>query len=205
LLPFADVDWLWQLDKDVFRTIHVGLHRDWLDPIFWVISSSGLGYVQALVVISLLKFERAKHYVPALLWSLAAVALLTPLAKRLAPRMRPSNMLGVSQQEEFYGWSFPSGHTMSSFALAVMLVLLLRGTAKAWIGWNALIWAFFVGVARIYRGVHWPSDVFAGAAMGAFAACAVYLALSHLWRGLPDREPSVDDRGPVSSAQAGLK
>lgn len=37
---------LWQWDQDLFRQIHVGLHRDWLDPFFVAITFTGLGYAQ---------------------------------------------------------------------------------------------------------------------------------------------------------------
>lgn len=37
---------LWQWDQGLFRQIHVGLHRDWLDPFFVAITFTGLGYAQ---------------------------------------------------------------------------------------------------------------------------------------------------------------
>jgi len=37
---------LWQWDQDIFRAIHVGLHRVWLDPLMVAITFTGLGYPQ---------------------------------------------------------------------------------------------------------------------------------------------------------------
>lgn len=61
------------------------------------------------------------------------------------------------------GPSFPSGHTASAFALATSLSM--RYPKWYVIGPSAL-WACSVGMSRIYEGVHYPTDVLAGAALG---------------------------------------
>jgi undecaprenyl-diphosphatase len=194
---------LWQFDLDAFRAIHVGLHRDWLDPVFWVITSTGLGWVQALVIliVPLVAELRAAMGRQRRLWRaivdcwidprFALRPLIATLAisglffaqgiKRLiAGRERPS-LLAYSNPQEVVSYnSFPSGHTTTSFALATMLVLLTWKTEHAWVGRWAVIWAALVGLSRIYRGVHWPTDVFAGALIGMAAACLVYV-LSMRW------------------------
>jgi undecaprenyl-diphosphatase len=58
-------------------------------------------------------------------------------------------------------YSFPSGHTMSSFAAAMVLFL----TNKK-IGIPALILAAFISLSRLYLYVHFPTDVLAGAVLG---------------------------------------
>jgi membrane-associated phospholipid phosphatase len=60
-------------------------------------------------------------------------------------------------------WSaFPSDHAALLFGIAVSLLMVSRR-----IGWLAVSWAvIFVGFARLYLGIHWPTDILAGAAIG---------------------------------------
>lgn len=70
--------------------------------------------------------------------------------------------------------SFPSDHAAGSFAFAVSLFY-----ARARDGWWALLLAAGVAVARVMTGLHWPTDVLAGAAVGTVSAAFV-LALRGL-------------------------
>ena len=65
--------------------------------------------------------------------------------------------------------SFPSDHATAAFAIAVALLLRHR---KA--GWLAVAMATVLSVARVAVGTHYPSDVFAGAAIGTLAALAFW-------------------------------
>ena len=65
-------------------------------------------------------------------------------------------------------FSFPSGHTSSSFAAGVVLYLMLP---KKY-GIPAMILAFLLGISRLYVGVHYPTDVIGGMVMGAILAVA---------------------------------
>ena len=63
------------------------------------------------------------------------------------------------------GQSMPSGHAATSFAGAVIVTYLLRRAAPV-----AFLLAAAIAFSRIYVGVHYPSDVIAGAALGAFVS-----------------------------------
>lgn len=53
--------------------------------------------------------------------------------------------------------SFPSWHTSLSFALSFAILLINKK-----LGWLFLILSFLVGLARIFVGFHWPSDILIG-------------------------------------------
>jgi undecaprenyl-diphosphatase len=65
--------------------------------------------------------------------------------------------------------SFPSGHTADAFAFAVALGLVYR---KWYFYIPCLVWASLVGYSRMNLGVHFPSDVLAGAIIGIVSAFA---------------------------------
>ena len=65
------------------------------------------------------------------------------------------------------GKSFPSGHTSTAFATATALSLECK---KWYVVVPAYTWASLVGYARLYQGEHYPSDVLAGAVIGAGSA-----------------------------------
>ena len=67
--------------------------------------------------------------------------------------------------------AFPSGHTAEAFANATSLTLI---THKWYVAVPAYAWASLVGYSRLYLGVHYPVDVFAGALTGAGSAWLSY-------------------------------
>ena len=69
-------------------------------------------------------------------------------------------------------YSMPSGHTTAAFAIATTLALRYP---KPYVYIPAYAWATFVGYGRIYLGLHYPSDVLAGALLGSASAYAIHL------------------------------
>ena len=186
------MDWLERFDEEGFRAIHQGLSNPALDWIMLVLSYSGLGQVQFLASLGFLLSPKTKYYVlPLLLTILVAGLPVAQLLKALVPRDRPSNLAYAKPFEDFHFSSFPSGHTTTSFAVATMLFLITRQSKNSWMGWTALIWASLVGVSRIYRGVHWPTDVLAGLFAGVFSACLVYWVLHLMGKQLHFDEPEL--------------
>ena len=72
--------------------------------------------------------------------------------------------------------SFPSGHTATAFALATSLCVKYP---KWYVIGPSALWACSVGMSRMNEGVHYPSDVLAGAVIG--AGCAVVNIYVNRW------------------------
>lgn len=91
------------------------------------------------------------------------------VVKQLVERERPYTSIGDDIElrgHQMVGLSFPSGHTTTAFATAVLLMAFLPGRWR----WLPLLIAGVVGVARIYFGEHNLLDVLAGAMLGAALA-----------------------------------
>jgi membrane-associated phospholipid phosphatase len=69
--------------------------------------------------------------------------------------------------------SFPSGHTSDAFATATSLSIAFP---KWYVIAPSFLWACSVGYSRMDLGVHYPSDVMAGAIIGAGSAYLCYKA-----------------------------
>lgn len=67
--------------------------------------------------------------------------------------------------------SFPSGHTSGAFALATSLTIV---HPEWYVAVPSFAWAGMVGYSRLYLGVHYPTDVLAGAVVGAGSAWLSY-------------------------------
>jgi undecaprenyl-diphosphatase len=113
-----------------------------------------------------------------------APRIFSGMVKGWVERPRPSpELLDVTHDAS--GFSFPSGHTVGTAALFGVLFFLM----PAIVPWRPLRWALQAGCllavvaagpARVYIGVHWPSDVFAGYLLALLVLApplAVYRAL----------------------------
>jgi undecaprenyl-diphosphatase len=133
------------------------------------LGSRGLVYVLALVAWAITRrwFAGVQVLVAGLLTGWGVDRL-----KDWSGRPRPA---GVHIRDHVGGAGFPSGHTATAFAVAVVFA--------AWLPtrWRAvpLVLAAVVGLARMYVGAHYPLDVLGGAAWGG----AVGLAISEAARG----------------------
>jgi len=100
--------------------------------------------------------------------STAITALLNFGLKQIFKRPRPFIAhIGFKAVYQPSSYSFPSGHTSASFSTATALS---RAYPKWYIVAPSFIWAGTVGYSRMYLGVHNPSDVAAGAILGAGSA-----------------------------------
>lgn len=156
------------MDIMILTQIRSFFHAPWLDKPMILVSALGnkgiLWIALAMLFFSLgINKRRWRTWGILLLFSLAANTLVcNVLLKPMVARARPYDLLGydilVPRLADF---SFPSGHTSASFAAAAVIYTM----NKKW-GIIAFIFAVLMGFSRLYLGVHYPSDVIAGAWLG---------------------------------------
>ena len=106
--------------------------------------------------------EKNQEALPIAIFSTGLIALLIAITNQLIARDRPFDQLPTNLL--FYkptDPSFPSNAVAVGFALAVAIFL-----ANRKLGILAVLLASFYAFSRVYAGVHFPSDVVAGAILG---------------------------------------
>jgi undecaprenyl-diphosphatase len=168
------------LDTLLFVFVNKSLHIDALAPVAAALTRNPHLVMLALFALAAAREEK-KVIVPFAVAAAAVLAayLLTGALKQLIHRPRPCDVLEginllVGCPESF---AMPSGHASGTFAFAVPLYFFVRSGAR-----HALLaGAALISASRVYVGVHYPSDVLAGAALGSAVAAVLsmgYLALS---------------------------
>jgi len=111
------------------------------------------------------------------LLAMTLAVLLAKLGQHLFPIPRPFT-LGLGRQWLEHGRTagFPSTHASAAFAFAASIAM---STKRAWIGAVAFLIASLIGWSRLYLGLHFPSDVLAGALTGGVCAYASGWILRH--------------------------
>lgn len=154
---------------------------------------SGIGYgfgVVPLDLLVLLLLLWRRRWGDGLFWGLAVggATVLNLAAKQSFERIRPHLWLSIAPETTY---SFPSGHAMGSMALVAAAVVLLWPTRWRWA--TLLFGAFFVfmvGLSRVYLGVHYPSDIFAGwTASLAWVIGVSFVLYGRLTKPTPHAEP----------------
>jgi membrane-associated phospholipid phosphatase len=102
-----------------------------------------------------------KTSVVVMLTGIIITAALVFLIKFIVRRQRPAGEWGAIYRKTD-PHSFPSGHA----ARAALLAVIAAGLGPVWFCWLLLIWAPLVILARVSMGVHYLSDVIAGALLG---------------------------------------
>ena len=172
---------LLEMDGQLLLWIRETFGNPVLDHIMIFISSlanKGMLWIGIGVVLLLLGVKGRK-------WSERGLLVLLSLTfnavvcnlwlKPMVARTRPYDLLGYEILVRRLGdYSFPSGHTSASFAAATALYAIDRRWGTA-----AYILAVLIGFSRLYLGVHFPTDVLAGAVIGILAAKAAQWLLEN--------------------------
>ena len=150
-----------QIDESILLFIQEYIRQDWMDG-FWTnithLGDGGIFWI-ALALILLIPKQTRKAGVSALL-ALGIGALITNVAvKNIVARIRPYDTITEL---------ILSGHTCASFAAACALY---RTLPRKW-GIACIALAVLIALSRLYVGVHYPTDVLGGVAVGIFAGWA---------------------------------
>ena len=175
---------------DAFDDGLTDVTRGWADRLGWPVDVAWLigkatapFWSAAAVGVVVLILWRYRYRAAAGLLALSAIAGVTTseIMKRAIGRTRPP---GAEEFQSDMSRSFPSGHSMAGIYLYVAtgLVLIHLGTTRGvrWLvllGRTLVVLGPAIGVSRLILGVHWPSDILAGWALGSVVLLAAALIL----------------------------
>lgn len=127
------------------------------------LAHSGDSWFWGLGLLAVWLLGNAEWHIKAviLVFAIAICAIATQAIKWLVRRERPQGEWGQLYRKAD-PHSFPSGHASRAIMLSVLGVLL----GPAWFAVVLVIWGPLVALARVAMGVHYLSDIVAGAALG---------------------------------------
>ena len=168
------------IDVKIFRSIN-NSRSDFFNTVIPITDKSLLP-VSIIVPVGLFSLSRfyEKYYDEnsAILAAISELtgSVITISLKNIIKRERPFRKLNdvylVSIKPLTDRFSFPSGHTTNSFALATSLTL--RYPDKPFLISGLYFYAAVVSIGRIYLGVHYPSDILGGMIVGSGSALLIH-------------------------------
>ena len=185
------MDW----DAGILLYIQEYIRTDLLDPFMIFIThtvDNGIFWIALSIILFIIPKTRRTGFLAAT--SLIIEAVITNLLlKNVVARTRPYEVIDglVNLIEKQKDYSFPSGHSGASFAVAgAIFVVALLGLpviektgeltrAKTHIAFKIfavlmLLYAVLVAFSRLYVGVHYPTDVLGGILLGIASSFLVY-------------------------------
>jgi len=161
---------VWSLGQKIDEWIFMHLNSDgqrarWLDLTMLYFTQLG-NFIFALLVAIVLSLSGHRLLAYELILGVLTLGLIVQCLKALIHRTRPYNKLKGMRVvgPRNGGHSFPSGHTSQAFFMVSLLLQYFHVNTFSWLALYAV--ALFVGLTRIYVGMHYPRDVIAGAMLG---------------------------------------
>lgn len=154
---------------------------------FWIFVTKieNWTFLYVIFLITIWKYFKKKEALWVSLFTIATFLLsygLKSLTKVSIQRLRPNNIPEFTDSIRVLqfplDFSFFSGHAAVSFAITSFLVFSLKKHTK----WSYLfyVWPLLFSYSRIYVGVHFPSDILAGACIGILIGIGMYLLQDRL-------------------------
>ena len=177
------MSWFHTLDADSFRFINLRLSNPACDAVMPFFSSNPFFIPSLLILAVLLVWKggtrgRVFIFMMVLVLSLGETGVVNTLKQALG-RLRPFHSIAEAQVLVGKGGSgsFPSSHASSWFAATLIAAVYYRRSV-----WWMLPMAVLIAFSRVYLGVHYPSDVLAGAILGAGYAAAGLWGIHWVWQ-----------------------
>ena len=151
------------IDTSVYNFVIKHFISDTLTPILKVITQFGGTILMIVWAIASLVLITNKRIAVSVVSNLVLIALLNNILKLIVRRARPTGFRLIAET----GYSFPSGHSMVSMAFyGYLIYLIYKNVRNKKLRWTLMtcfsLLILIIGLSRIYLGVHYTSDVFAG-------------------------------------------
>lgn len=163
-----------KFDNYILSVIKKYGQNRWLDIIMPIVTFTGnLGIIWIIISIALI-FDKPYRVIgnSIILTLFISTIVGEGIVKHIVRRVRPCNkqdyvsLLSLKPMS----YSFPSGHTLSSFAAAEMLSLYFTKYRLIF-----MFIAFLIALSRLYLYVHYPTDVIAGVIMGVLCSKIIFV------------------------------
>lgn len=151
---------------------------DFIVPKITFLGDAGWFWIAVTLLLLILPFNRKMGFQAALALILTAI-VCNVILKPSIMRARPC---WIEQEIELLvkvpkDYSFPSGHSNASFAVATSIFMRNKK-----LGIPAIILALAIALSRLYVFVHWPTDVLAGIIVGVTGGIVSYYIVNWLYK-----------------------
>ena len=184
------ITWIMHYNTVLFYSINLGMENGFLNMLMPALTDFGSFIAWGIICGLIYLFGGSKSKQIAIL-GLAALILgnaVVYVLKYVVAEPRPFLVLGNVHQlvPESEVYSFPSGHSASSFAVATILGLkysLNFKNKRFRLIYPLIAFAALIGFSRVYIGVHYPLDVVFGALIGILSALTVLRLEDNIFNG----------------------
>ena len=165
-----------KFDNYILNIIKRYVHNKYLDIIMPITTVMGnLGVIWILIAIILILDKQYRVVGNSIILTLIISTIVGEgIIKHIVRRIRPCNKLeninSIGLKPKSY--SFPSGHTLSSFAAAEMLSIYFTQYKLVF-----MLIAFLIALSRLYLYVHYPTDVISGIIIGVICSKIIFAVL----------------------------